>query len=203
MLNNKGLTFFPRVPLASAVLLLAITGSAFAARTDIMEGNPASTVKVLIYEDLQCSDCATFRTLLDQKLLPKYGSRVAFVHRDFPLGKHDWARPAAVGARWVYEQDSELGIEIRRELLSEQNNITAQSIKPWLLEFASRHNLDPKGMSAALVDPRIIALVDQDRQSAVARGVKATPTVYVGGVSFVETIVYEDVARAIDDALAK
>jgi protein-disulfide isomerase len=187
----------------AAAALLAIAGSAFAARTDIVEGNPSSTVKVLIYEDLQCPDCATFRTTLDEKLLPKYGSRVAFIHRDFPLGKHDWARPAALAARWVYEQSPRLGITFRRELLSEQNNITAQSLKPWLLEFASRNKLDQKGILDSLNDPRLNALIDQDRQGAVARGVTNTPTVYVGGVSFVETIIYEDVARAIEEALAK
>jgi protein-disulfide isomerase len=175
---------------------------AAAARMDIVEGNAASPIKVLIYEDLQCSDCAVFRTLLDEKLLPKYGSRVAFVHRDFPLGKHDWARPAAIAGRWVYEQDSELGITFRREILSELNNINARTLKPWLVEFASRNKLDQRGIVASLDDPRLNSLIDQERQGATARGVKATPTVYVGGVAFVETILYEDLARALDEALA-
>jgi protein-disulfide isomerase len=119
------------------------------------------------------------------------------------LGKHDWARPAALAARWVYEQDTELGIEIRRELLSEQDSITAQNLNSWLVEFAARHHLDQKDILNSLTDPRIGALVDQDRQAAVARGVSKTPTAYVGGQAFVETIVYEDLARAIDEALAK
>jgi protein-disulfide isomerase len=186
-----------------AAALLAMAVSAAAARTDIVEGNPSSPVKVLIYEDLQCPDCATFRNTLDEKLLPKYGPRVAFIHRDFPLGKHDWARPAAIAARWVYEQNPQLGITFRREVLAELNNITSQNIKAWLLEFGARNKLDQKGILDSLTDPRLNALVDQDRQGAVARGVTNTPTVYVGGVSFVETIVYEDLARALDQALAK
>src|SRR5579872_3797430 len=87
-----------------------------AAPPGIVEGNPDSPVKVLIYEDLQCGDCANFGALLDEKLLSRYGSRVAFVHRDFPLGKHDWARPAAMAARWVWQQNSRLGIAFRREI---------------------------------------------------------------------------------------
>jgi protein-disulfide isomerase len=173
------------------------------ARTDMVEGNPASPVKVLIYDDLQCSDCARFREILDEKLLPRYGSKVAFIHRDCPLGKHDWARPAAMAARWVYEQDPQLGITFRRELLAEQNNVTSQNLKPWLTEFASRNHLDPKGIVDALSDQRLGTLVDQDRQAAVARGVTRTPTAYVGGLPFVEDIIYEDLARAIDEALAK
>lgn len=192
-----------RIAAAALALLFAAGAGASAARNDVMEGNPASPVKVLIYEDLQCGDCARFRTLLDEKILPKYGSKVAFIHRDFPLGKHEWARPAAIAARWVYEQDPQLGITFRRELLAEQNSVTLQNLKPWLVEFASRNHLDRKGILDSLSDQRLGTLVDQDGQAAVARGISRTPTAFVGGLAFVETILYEDLARALDEALTK
>lgn len=174
-----------------------------AAPGGVVEGNPLSPVKVVIYEDLQCGDCANFEVLLEQKILPRYGSKVAFVHRDFPLGKHDWARPAAIASRWVWERNSRAGIAIRRELMAEQNTITTQNLKSWLMEFAARNLLDPKGIIDALDDKRLAAAVDQDLQGGVARGVSRTPTVYIGGEPLVETIVYEDVVRALDAALAR
>jgi protein-disulfide isomerase len=177
--------------------------SIYAAHTDVVEGNPASPVRVIIYDDLQCGDCARFRVMFDEKILPKYGAKVAFIHRDFPLGKHDWARPAAVAARWVWDQDHEYGIAIRRELLAEQDHITLRGLNGWLLNFAARNHLDQDGIIASLNDRRFNALVDQDRQAAVARGVERTPTVYVGGVALVETILYEDLARALDEAIGK
>lgn len=192
-----------RMAAAALLLISAACLIAYGARSDVMEGNSASPVKVLIYEDLQCSDCARLRALLDEKILPKYGSKVAFIHRDFPLGKHEWARPAAIAARWVYEQNPQAGITFRRELLAELNNITLQSLKPWLADFATRNHLDPKGILDSLSDQRLATLVDQDQQSAVARGISHTPTVFVGGQAFVETIIYEDLARALDDALVK
>jgi protein-disulfide isomerase len=192
-----------RIAVAALALILAAGPCAFASRNDVIEGNPASPVKVLIYDDLQSSECARFRVLLDEKILPRYGSKVAFVHRDFPLGKHDWARPAAIAARWVYEQSNELGITVRRELLSEQDSISSQNLKQWFIDFAYRNHLDPKGIIDSLSDQRQSALVDQERQAAVARGVSRAPTVYAGGVAFVETIVYDDLARALDEALAK
>jgi protein-disulfide isomerase len=193
-----------RIALALGALGLVLTiQSVSATRKDVVEGNPASPVKVLIYEDLQCGDCARFETLLDQKILPKYGSRVAFVHRDFPLAKHDWALPAAIAARWVYEQDPQLGIIFRRELLSEQDDITPRNLRNWLFEFAGRNRLDQKDIVDSLKDPRLAALVDQDRLAGAARGITNTPTVCVGSQMFVETIIYEDLARALDEALAK
>jgi protein-disulfide isomerase len=184
------------------LLLLAAGLPVFGvSRDDVVEGNPDSPVKVIAYEDLQCADCARFRAMLDEKLLPKYGTRVAFVHRECPLGKHEWARPAAIAARWVWEQSSGLGVSVRREILSEQNTITGQNLRQWLAEFAMRNNLDPKAIVASISDRNIAARVDQEREAAVARGVTRLPAVYVGGQSFVETIVYEDLARAIDQAL--
>ncbi len=188
---------------AACLALLFAAANASASRNDIVEGNPASPVRVVIYEDLQCADCARFQSLLEQKLLPKYGSKVAFIHRDFPLGKHDWALPAAIAARWVYEQSNDLGLDIRRELLTEHDSITSRNLKEWLIDFAYRNHVDPKGIVDSLSNQRLATIVDQDRQAAVARGVSRAPTVYVGGQSFVETIIYEDLARALDEALAK
>jgi protein-disulfide isomerase len=188
---------------AVAILLLAGGVSMRAARNDVVEGNAASPVKVIIYEDLQCGDCLSFRALLDQKILPKYESRVAFIHRDLPLGKHDWARQAAIAARWVYERDPQLGITFRREIMSEQEHISASSLTPWLVEFAARNHLDQKGILDSLTDARMTFLVEQDYLGAVARGITHTPTVYVGNQAIVETITYDDLARLIDVELAR
>ena len=56
--------------IAPALLLLAVCVGAFgaASASQVVEGNPSSPVRVLIYEDLQCPDCAAFRKMLDEKL---------------------------------------------------------------------------------------------------------------------------------------
>ncbi len=187
--------------LVSGLTLAGSTG--FASRHDVVEGNKASPVKLVIYEDLQSDECAHFESTLEQKILPKYGSKILIIHRDFPQGKHDWARQAAVAARWVWEQDSAEGIDIRRELLSEQDHITSANLSAWLAAFAGRNHLDPKAIVDSMKDQRLDILVDQDRQVAVARGIASTPTVYVGGLSFTSPIIFDDLAAALDEALAK
>ena len=76
--------------------LVASLGALGSQQQTLVEGLAESKVRVLIYEDLQCPDCAAFRRMMDEKILPRYQDRVAFVHRDFPLAKHAWARKAAV-----------------------------------------------------------------------------------------------------------
>ena len=188
--------------LAALAILLGMGGMS-ATRSELVEGNPASTVKVVIYEDLACSDCARLRVMLDEKILPKYGKRVAFVHRDFPLPRHDWARPSALAGRWVYEQSSALGVVYRRELLAQHDHITTANLRDWLREFARRYKLNEDGITAATSDPRLIAQVDSDRQGGVARGVTKVPSVYLGTQVFVENIQMEDLSRALDTALER
>ena len=191
------------VALATLAALIGVTSAASAGRTEMVEGNPASPVRVTIYEDLACPDCATFRIMLDEKILPKYGKRVAFVHRDFPLGKHEWARLAAVAGRWTWEQSPAIGVVYRQELYAEQDHVTAASLKRWLQTFAGRHGLDEKKIVTALDDTGLRARVDSDLQGGNGRGVTKVPAVFLGTQSFVENIQYEDLAKAIDEALER
>ena len=185
------------------LLTMAALSSVSAATIEVVEGNPSSPVKVTIYDDLQCNYCQTLRTMLDEKLLPRYGKQVAFIHRDLPLGRHDWAHTAAMVGRWIYEQDPRLGIVFRRELLDEQEHITSSTLKPWLTDFAIRNHLSEAGIVAAMTDLRLSTMVDQDMRVAESRGIRKIPAVYVYGQAFVETIVYDDLAHAIDQALAR
>src|SRR5438445_12737883 len=109
--------------LAAAGLFCMIT---HAASQRLVEGLSGSPVRVVIYEDLQCPDCADFRKMLDDKLLPKYQATVAFEHRDFPLAKHAWARKAAIAARYIDSVKPALASDFRRYLMGHQSEITAE-----------------------------------------------------------------------------
>ena len=187
-----------RLSLAAMLATLA----AFAAEQHPMEGAAQSAVHVVIYEDLQCPDCADFRALMDQRLLPVYGARVRFEHRDFPLNKHAWARKAAIAARYFEESSPGLGIAYRKYALSSLREITLDNFNSRLSEFATKHGLDPERALAALKDQRLAGLVEKDYQEGIARGIARTPTVLVNGKPFIETIPYDDIAKAIDAELA-
>jgi len=74
-------------------------------------------------------------------------------------------------------------------------------LKSWIVQFAIRNNVSESGITAALTDPRLSTLVDQDIQLATARGITKIPAVYVAGKSFVETIVYDDLAHVLDQVV--
>jgi protein-disulfide isomerase len=186
--------------LAASIFLTAMF--AHPAVQHLMEGAAASPVRVVIYEDLQCPDCADFRVMLDKQLLPRYAATVRFEHRDFPLAKHAWARKAAIAARFFEENQPSLGLAYRKYSMANLREITAANFNDRLAQFAKQHGVDPAKAVASLNDARLAALVEEDYQDGVARGIAHTPTVLVNGRPFVETFPVEDLAQAIDAELA-
>lgn len=184
-------------------LLLAMLAPTLALRAEqpLIEGNPSSAVRVVAYEDLQCPDCAALRRMLDERLLPIYGGKVAFEHRDFPLAKHAWARRAAIAARFFQETSPELAIRYRRDTMAHIRETAPANFNQRLAAFAKANGVEPRKALAALDDPRYAAAVDKDLEEGVARGVAKTPTVFVNGTPFIETFSYQEVARAIEAAL--
>lgn len=166
-----------------------------------VEGNPKSPVRVLIYEDLQCPDCSLFRKALDDKLLPRYRTSVAFEHRDFPLPKHTWAREAAVAARYFQTLGPNVAAEFRRTIQGDLDRVKSVSFRQALIEFCRGRRLDADKALAALSNSTYAQAVEADYLAGVAAGIRRTPTVVVGGKSFVETIDVEELQRNLDALL--
>lgn len=188
------------MPVLFSILALA---AGLSSEQALIEGRPDSRVRVLIYEDLQCPDCAAFRRMLDQQILPLYGSKVAFIHLDFPLAKHVWARRAAIAARFFGERKPGLGLAYRVHVMSNIQNITPTNFNEKLTEFSQKHGINPKDALAALDDKKYADWVEKDFQDGVARGVSKTPTVFVNGKPFIEHFSFEEISKAIDEALAE
>lgn len=166
-------------------------------------GDPASRVRLILYEDLQCGDCARLHRTIGDQLLPAWGKQIAVEHHDFPLPKHDWARPAAMASRHFSEASPAAGLAFRGELLSNLTNVTASTLEAWVRAFARRHSLDESAAAASLTNVRLGAEVDQDRQSGLDRGVHKTPTLFVGPIAFIERFPYEDLALIVGSAVRR
>lgn len=187
----------PGFPVASA----ASGGAKTTVNARHVEGNPKSAVRVLIYEDLQCPDCSDFRKALDESVLPRYGASVAFEHRDFPLPKHTWAKEAAIAARYFQALDPKLAADFRRTVQGNLGKVNAEGFRTSLIEFCRDRQLDTDKALAALSNSMYVQAVEADFQAGVAVGIRRTPTVVVGGKSFVETIDVEELQRVLDALL--
>lgn len=164
----------------------------------LVEGNAQSRIRVLVFEDLQCHDCARFRKLLDETLLPKYGEHVAFEIYDFPLPKHHWARSAAVASRYLQRLAGSTAMEFRRSVAESLSQINDEGFESFFRGFLRSKSLDVRSAIRSLSDPELNRAVEADFQEGLKRDVRKTPTVLVGSRVLVEEFSGEEIATELD-----
>lgn len=158
-------------------------------------------VTVTAFEDLACGDCADYAHMLDSFLAPKFGRRVAFIHKDFPLRKHEWAYNAAVAARFLAVRSPAVAHRFRRFCMGERHQISRANLARHFLSFAKDAGLEAPSFADVTTDAASRTAVDHDIAEGLALGVDRTPTVFVGGVVFVELFDVTEVVEAIETAL--
>ena len=139
-----------RLLFALAALLLA--GSvAWGADTSMLKPPKGSKVAILVFEDMECPQCARVAPMLHEAA-KKYN--VALVQHDFPLRQHPWSYQAAVNARYFDSKSEKLGDEYRLYVFANQNSITKQNLQGVTEKWASDHKVefpfmvDPSGQYA-------------------------------------------------------
>ena len=109
---------------------------------------------IVIFEDLQCPDCARAHPEL---LKASEALNVPVVIHDFPITRHVWAFPAAILARWFTAQSPALGVEFRSFIFEHQRDIRPDNLRQFGEQFAAQHQLtlppdvDPDGKLQAQV----------------------------------------------------
>lgn len=190
------------VELLTVGLLVHSTSAADLVSIPLQEGFKAGLVSVVIYEDLECPDCAFFQPTLDS-VIQKYKGRVTFIHKDFPLIRHNWAREAAVASRFFATRNVTLALNYRHSVLASQSKIINEAnFLDHLRRFADEHGVRPASALNGLKDPRFEAIVQADCVEGVRAHIEHTPTVLVGSKRFVERIGAEELSLAIDAELA-
>lgn len=138
-----------------AASLFAFCAAAFAAADGSQVALPRGVdLAIVIFEDLQCPDCARAHPEL---LKASEALKVPVVIHDFPITRHVWAFPAAILARWFAAQSPALGVEFRSFVFERQRDIRPDNLRQFGEQFAARHQItlppdvDPDGSLQALV----------------------------------------------------
>jgi len=142
-----------------------------------------------------------FNVMLEESLLPKYRGRVKFVHRDFPLPKHTWAREAAIIGRSFDEIACGLSGGWRTYILNRIKSTAPETLGDRVREYAGELGIDVERILGGLADSKLEAAVEAEFREGQARGVTRTPTVFVNGQPFIEEFTLEEISAAIDHAL--
>src|ERR1700687_851535 len=146
------LTLIRRFALIATVLLGSM--AAWGADTSMLRPPKGVKVAIIVFEDLECPDCARAAPLLHEAA-KQYN--IPLVQHDFPLPMHPWSFEAAVNARFLDSKSPKLGDDYRLYIFQNQLQITKANLRGMTERFADEHKvalpfvMDPNGELAAKV----------------------------------------------------
>lgn len=165
---------FSFVHFAAAIALLLANTLAFSADTSMLKAPQGSKVAIIVFEDLECPQCAKAAPLLHEAS-KKYN--IPLVQHDFPLRQHPWSYDAALNARYFDTISLKLGDDYRLWVFANQNYITKVSLRGMTEKWAEDH----KVTLPFVVDPQgsLAAKIEADRSLGMRIPLDHTPTIYI------------------------
>ena len=143
-------------------------------------GNPHARVRVVIFEDLECPDCAHWRKLMNNGIFAEYRHTVRFEFRDYPLSMHPWAYNAALLARFFATKSPKLYFAWQNFCFSHQDQITATNLLRYAVAMGQAAGIPSVQVEGAFSDPALFAAIRRDQRQGERWGIKHTPTILVG-----------------------
>ena len=143
---------------------------------DPMKGDPKATVTLIEFSDYQCPYCRKFHNEVLKKLQADYidTGKVNYVFRDFPLGFHKKAIPAAVAANCAGDQG-------KYWLLNDYLFDNPRKLDPeQIIEAAKEMDLDHSKFEACMNNNNHEAEIKSDMSEGQKYGVRGTPSVFLG-----------------------
>jgi protein-disulfide isomerase len=192
---------------ACLIMVLAASIRVFAADSQVLKPPPGAKVAIVMFEDLECPDCANAYPLVWEAA---DAHKIPVVLHDFPLPRHNWSFDAAVWARYFDTKDTrtqKFGNEFRRFIFANQRQITRDNLRQWVEKFGDENKIPVPFSSDP--DGQLTEKVKADYALGQRIGVEHTPTIWVvgnGGVfqPFVEEVKDRGLLdRMIEDMLAK
>jgi protein-disulfide isomerase len=182
---------------------MALGAFAFAADASSLKPPAGAKVAVVVFEDLQCPDCARAYPLVWETA---NAHKVPVVLHDFPLPMHNWSFQAAVYARYFDTKSEKLGNDFRGYIYKNQPQITKDNLQQYVQKFADEN----KSPVPFMLDPggALTAKIKADYAMGQRMGLEHTPTIFVignGGAStpFVEVTDRAKMGEIIEDMLKK
>lgn len=165
-------------------------------------GAAHARVTIVEYADLECPRCAYYQKFLESEFLPKYGSRVRIVFKEFPLSFHPWSTTAAVANECAYQIDPSEYLAYRSSIFANQDDITTVNLRDRLLRLAQMQGLNRVELGACLDSKASKGRVNADRLEAETLGINGTPTFVVNGRVVLNPLSPTAFYETVDEALA-
>ena len=136
-------------------------------------GEATAPLKITMFSDIQCPFCKTEYQALRQLYNERTDIQLEFRH--FPLSRHEYALPLAIGSICAGQQGqfwSFLDDAFNAPVLSDST----------IREATRALDLDREAFETCLADPDTASYVQSDRALGESLGVSHTPTTFINGI---------------------
>jgi protein-disulfide isomerase len=157
-------------------------------------GPASAKVQVVEFSDFQCPYCSRAATVVHQ-IKEKYGDKVRFTFRQFPLPMHPNAKIASEAALAANSQGKFW--EFHDRLFKNQNQLDRAGLE----EQAKQTGLNMAAFKKSLDDHKFAEAVDSDVKLGEKVQVSGTPSMFVNGARVQNPTSFEAVAEMIEAAL--
>jgi protein-disulfide isomerase len=165
-------------------------------------GTAGAPVVIVLFTDYQCPYCRTFAQTIRSNLIASYPKEVRLYLKEFPLEPiHPWAKPAAMAGRCVYQQNPDAFWQFHDWIFEQQEQITPQSLRERVLQFAEGRQLEPLGLSRCLDRNETQGDVAASVALAQSLRVDATPTMFINGRKIGSGVGWPQLKNIIDNEL--
>jgi protein-disulfide isomerase len=164
---------------------------------DPSQGPENAPVTIVEFSDYQCPYCQMWHEQVLSRLMTEYAGKIRFIYRDFPLGGHPEAQPAAEAANCAGDQNAYW--EFQDSIFSGLYGYGRSAYEQYALDLG----LDIDKFSTCLDNRKYQAEVQEDYSDAIALGVQSTPTFFINDRQVVGAQPFETFQQIVEAELAK
>jgi protein-disulfide isomerase len=161
---------------------------------DPWRGGKDASVVIIEFTDYQCPFCARARPTVSE-IIGKYGDKIKYVLRDFPLDFHANAHKAAEASQCAGDQGKYW--DYSDKLWDNQGELEVVSLK----KYAGDLKLDQKKFDECLDTGKFTEEVNKDAADGAKAGVSGTPSFFINGRMITGARPVEQFQEIIDEQL--
>lgn len=172
------------------------------------EGSPVrgpkdAKVTIVEFSDFQCPYCARAHQTMSEQVMKEYDGKVKLVYKNFPLGFHKWAEPAAIAGACAAQQDPASFWTFYDFMFSNQQQITPENVKEKSQEALKGTKVDMAKWNDCFDNKKTLEKVKADQAEGSAVGVTGTPAFIINGRKISGAQPFQNFKAVIDDELAR
>lgn len=168
-------------------------------------GDSAAPVQIVEFADFECPSCARFATITEPDVRTRIieTGQANLTYFDLPLPQH-LNSPAASNAAACADDQGKFWAMHGQIYARQHEWSTYATDKPKnvLKSAAQAAGLDIPAWESCFDSRRHQARIDANAAEASRRGVRSTPTFFIGGKMYTGAITYDEMKAAVDSARA-